>query len=94
MSQKRRSCTGDSSAAQADIDLGAGSGSFAGGDERPGTQVQRARAAPKTNYPTPHIFLTTCTMSSSCNSWSLPTRCGRCFADAPHTSAYLNCRSG
>ena len=27
----------------------------------------------------------------TCNICSLPTRWGRCFALAPHTSAYLNC---
>lgn len=37
------------------------------------------------------IFLTICTMSSSCRRWSLPTFWGLCLTEVPHTSAYLNC---
>eukprot|EP00882_Tetradesmus_deserticola_P029851 GHRQ01033472.1.p1 GENE.GHRQ01033472.1~~GHRQ01033472.1.p1 ORF type:complete len:101 (+),score=1.05 GHRQ01033472.1:43-345(+) len=32
-------------------------------------------------------------MSSSCNSWSLPTFCGRCLALLPQTCAYFSCFS-
>lgn len=36
-----------------------------------------------------YTFFTTCTTSSSSSGWSLPTRCGWCFTDEPHTHAYL-----
>ena len=38
-----------------------------------------------------YTFFTIWTMSSSSRRWSLPTFCGRCLADEPHTKAYLNC---
>ena len=35
-------------------------------------------------------FLTICTTSSSISACSLPTRCGLCFTELPHTSALTN----
>ena len=51
-------------------------------------QVMRIVLMNKLFYKVQHThFLTTCTTSSSVNRCSLPTFCGWCFTDAPHTRA-------